>query len=377
MKKVLIGYLIDGKTSGIDRYVLNLCHALQKQKVSMDILTYHATEELYKLAEKEQFRLVEVASLRHPLRQYRDMEGLFQRENYDVAYFNISEAFNSIGVLAAHRANVPRIVVHSHNSGSGSSKKIIGCFREKLNAWAKGAMIGNRATDYLACSKKAGQWLFSEKALKSNPLWVIYNTVDEKRYRFSHEIRRQKREELALDKKFVVGHVGNFIYQKNHPFLIDIMKELHKNKSDAVLLLIGDGPDVEKIKEKISREGLQDCVRYLGVRKDVPELMQAMDALVLPSHFEGLPFVAIESQMAGLFTLLSADISEETKISNRCKFVSLKESPETWAKKLLEAENVSRDKRDFTDNYELFCQTGQMEELLENLQLKEESGMDE
>lgn len=369
MKKILIGYLIDGKTSGIDRYVLNLCHALQKKKVSIDVLTYNATEELYQLAEQEQFGLVEVASLKHPLRQYRDMLSLFRDRTYDVAYFNISEAFNSIGVLAAYRLGVPRIAVHSHNSGSGSSKKIVRIFREKLNHWAKGAMIGERATDYLACSEKAGQWLFTERAIKSNPVQIIYNTVDEERYTFCRESREKKRTELGLEDHLVVGHIGNFIYQKNHSFLIDIMNELHRIRPDAVLLLIGDGPDVGKIKERILDEGLQDCVKYLGIRKDVPELMQAMDAFVLPSHFEGLPFAAIEAQMAGLYTLLSDNISRETRISSRCDFLSLGESPKVWAEKLVEAEGIQREKKDFSENYRLFGRTGQIEELLGRLQL--------
>jgi len=125
------------------------------------------------------------------------------------------------------------------------------------------------------------------------------------------------------------------VAQKNHTFLIDIFNEVHKEKENSVLLLVGQGPLENEIKEKVDRLGLSDSVKFLGQRDDVSELYQVFDAFLLPSLYEGLPVVGVEAQAAGLLCVLSSDMTKETKILDSTEFVDLDQEVKEWANKIL------------------------------------------
>ncbi len=142
------------------------------------------------------------------------------------------------------------------------------------------------------------------------------------------------RECLNIGDKFVVGHIGAFVNQKNHVFLIDIFSELLKREPESVLLLAGDGPLLEDIKEKAKALGIYDNVLFLGKRNDVHKLYQAMDVFVLPSLYEGLPMVGVEAQCAGLPTLFSSEITTEVNVGN-ASFMSIGDGASRWAEYII------------------------------------------
>ena len=76
-------------------------------------------------------------------------------------------------------------------------------------------------------------------------------------------------------------------------------------------------------------------IRMLGVRSDIPDIMQAADIFLLPSLYEGLPIVAIEAQAAGLPTLMSTNITEEVGLTNKAEFISLEADDSVWADRIL------------------------------------------
>lgn len=139
------------------------------------------------------------------------------------------------------------------------------------------------------------------------------------------------REKLGIEGKKVIGHVGRFNPQKNHEFLIDIFNEVYKKNKNVVLLLVGDGYLKEKIEDKVKKLQLEDSVRFLGVREDIPELMQAMDLFLFPSQFEGLAVVMVEAQAAGLKVITSTGVTTESNITNNVNFIDLNKGPQYWA----------------------------------------------
>jgi glycosyltransferase EpsF len=144
------------------------------------------------------------------------------------------------------------------------------------------------------------------------------------------------RKKLGLDGKFVVGHVGRFVPQKNHTFLIDIFTEVVKKRHESVLLLVGDGPLREKTEQKVAKLGLSEKVLFLGQCADTPALMMAMDVFVLPSLYEGLPVVGIEAQAAGLPCMLSDEMTAETKVLDKTIFVPFSNSTAQWAEAIMQ-----------------------------------------
>ena len=174
-----------------------------------------------------------------------------------------------------------------------------------------------------------------KNAVDEGRVKFIKNGIETERFAFDQQKRRIKRNEMNIGDKFVVGHVGRFMQQKNHVFLIDIFNEIHKKRSDSVLMLVSDGRLMDEIKHKVHNLGLDDSVLFLGNRGDVNELMQAMDVFLFPSLWEGLPLTGIEAQTAGLPVIMSDTITDEVCITDNIYKVSLNQPASVWADKVL------------------------------------------
>lgn len=138
---------------------------------------------------------------------------------------------------------------------------------------------------------------------------------------------------------FYLEIFGRFTNQKNHTFLIDIFYEIHKINSNTKLILIGIGEKETEIKQKVDGLNLKDSVIFMGFRSNVNEYMSAMDVFLMPSLYEGLPVVGVEAQASGLPCFMSQDvITNEVKIANNLKFISLDCNPKEWATEILNNE---------------------------------------
>lgn len=107
------------------------------------------------------------------------------------------------------------------------------------------------------------------------------------------------------------------------------------------MILVGTGPLEEKVKSKVIEKCLSDCVHFLGNRKDMNRIYQAMDVFVFPSLFEGLGIVAIEAQAAGVPIVCSEGLPPETDITPIYQKLLLSDGAEKWANVALEmAQNL-------------------------------------
>ena len=207
---------------------------------------------------------------------------------------------------------------------------------KKLLAWS--------ANLRFACSRVAGRWMFGDK-----PYHVIYNAIDIHKYDADDSVRAEMRQSFGLGEALTVLHVGRFSYQKNHTFLLDIFKEIHRIHRDSVLLLVGDTTEeteyLFEVKRKIREYGLDDTVRLLGRRDDVNRIMQAADVLVMPSFFEGLTVVGIEAQASDLPLILSDTVTHELGLLPSTRFISLDVGIDIWAQAVIEAKRNHRQSR--------------------------------
>jgi len=223
---------------------------------------------------------------------------------------------------------VPIRIAHSHASGIGLDIKIP--FRLYARSYIK-----NNTNHYIACSRNAGKWLFGKKVLESADFTILKNAVNAKDFIFNPDIREQVRKELEISNELVIGHVGRFNRLKNHEFLIDVFKLIHQKKENSILILVGEGELKEKIQRKVERLGLSSNVKFLGLRDDIPKIMQSIDLFLFPSIFEGLPVALVEAQAAGIKCIVSDTISKEVDLTGRVEFISLKKSPHYWSTKVL------------------------------------------
>ena len=146
-----------------------------------------------------------------------------------------------------------------------------------------------------------------------------------------------------LSKNLVIGHVGGFVEQKNHTFLIDVFRAILKSEPSAKLVLIGDGCLRDAIIKSV--EDIKDSVLFIGNTDHVEDYLQMMDIMVFPSLFEGLPLVVIEWQINGLMSIVSDMVTAECAVSKLIKFKSLDEGPNRWALDVLKYSRVDNENR--------------------------------
>lgn len=258
---------------------------------------------------------------------------------YDIVHGHIPNAA-FLYFEAAKKHGIERRILHSHNArgADGMAKKIR---NRVLNLRAV-----ELASEYMACSELAGEYLFGKKTVEQGRVQLLHNAINTSAYAFRPETREQKREELGLTGKFVMGHVGRFCEQKNHKYLLEIFRALVQKQPNAHLLLLGGGKLESEVRQQAEAYGLADRISFLGVRGRVCDYLQTMDAFVLPSLYEGLPVVCVEAQTSGLPCIISDTVSSETRLSDRLSYLSLKDSPTVWAERILrEAERWNPENR--------------------------------
>lgn len=368
MRRILVGFIVDGKAGGIDKYLLNFLEAVRQREVGdeiqMDFLTNKVDEELKQYLAQYHSELYAIASLRHPLKQFRQVCDILDKRHYDMVYLNVSTAIDCIAAFAAKEMGIPERAIHSHSSGNDCESALQRFIYNAVHRVCK-IFFYRAGTRFYGCSTKAGEWIFPKRIVNSGQFEVIYNAVDRSRFQYNVALRAEIRRELGIEEEnlFVVGHMGNFCYQKNYPFLIDVFEQIYKLRGDSVLLLAGKGVELDEVKALVHKKGLDKAVRFLGWRSDTNRLYQAMDLFLLPSRFEGLPIVGVEAQCTKLPCVFSDSITKEAKIQEHCYFLSLSDSPKKWAEFILRHKSYQRDEIRLTkeaEHYDLDVQKGQL-----------------
>lgn len=222
----------------------------------------------------------------------------------------------------AREKGVPQIIIHSHNTDVHIREDQSREEARRLHFTQRELLDENRATDFIACSEEAAEWLYGDKIPKEK-IEIIPYAIEVESYRFSNEIRNRYRKKLGYkETDYVIGHVGRFAYQKNHDFLVEVFRHILVRNSNAKLLLVGTGELEDPIRDKVCQYGLMDKVQFLGKREDINYLMQAMDIFAFPSRFEGFGIVLIEAQAAGLKCIVSEAIPAIAQITDNIEFLS-------------------------------------------------------
>lgn len=228
-------------------------------------------------------------------------------------------------------------IVHSHSTsnGSGMSAVVKYLLQKPIRYMA----------DYLfACSYEAGAWLFGSRAIQKSNFKIVQNAIDSERFKFDKSRRTMMRESLDLEGYLVLGHIGRFLEMKNHAFLLEIFREVHRMHQKSKLLLVGDGKLREMIQEKASQLQISEDIVFVGNVNNTEDYYQAMDVFVFPSFWEGLGIVAVEAQASGLPCVVSDAVPTEADIGSDLFWrLSLRKSAKEWATFILSHTNRKRE----------------------------------
>lgn len=323
---------------GLETMLMNYYRHIDRSKIQFDFIVHRAKKGAYddeiikmggKIYRMPPISLKNIYSYRKKLRSL-----LISHPEYKIVHSHL-DSLSALPLSIAKKANVPTRIAHSHTSNFDKNYKVIIRYTTKY-------FIKFYATDYFGCSKEAVTFMFGSSL--SNYL-IMHNAIDVNKFAYNPATRNKVRKDLKISKDtLAVGHVGRFNYPKNHDFLIDIFSELHKKNNNSVLLLVGEGPLMQSIVNKVHKLGLTDSVKFLGSRPNVNDLMQAMDVFVFPSKYEGLGMALVEAQISGLKCIASNEVMPaEVNITNNIYYVGLVNTSAKWANEIEpQANKISR-----------------------------------
>ena len=336
MQKIKILYVLTIlNKGGLETMIMNYYRNINKDKFEFHFLVHRNSGDYEKeLLEDGAFihRVSPLSfSVRNFLKYREELDTFFKNNPFDIVHVH-NNSFGYFPLKYAKKNGAKVRIMHSHTSAlKDDAKKIL--LGKLLNK-----KIPKVATDLFACGDEAGKWMYRNKKFE-----IIPNAIEVDKFVFNPEIRNSFREKLSAQNTINIINVARFNYFKNHLFLLDVFAEIIKRNANFKLFLIGDGELKPQILEKIKRLKIEDKVELLGVRNDIPELLQAMDVFLFPSLFEGLPVSLVEAQASGMKCVISDGVpTESILVEENVEVISLKENAEQWANKILKIQNFER-----------------------------------
>jgi glycosyltransferase involved in cell wall biosynthesis len=318
---------------GADVWLLNVTRQIERERIKFDFCalwppsaTFH--DEVEALGGRVFPCLFSTNSPTFPLRFRR----ILRAERYDVVHSHVGWP-SGVVLCQASLEGVPARIAHSHTSSDFKPRSLL------RNAWRAAMKAGIRkyATIGLAVSGMAAEFLFGPQ-WKSDPRFRLLRCgIDLEPFRTAPS-REEARRELGIPVDApVVGHVGRFVPEKNHAFLLEVATEVLKSRPEVRFLMVGEGPLGPQIETMARDLGIEKRVVFAGSRSDVPRLMvSVMDVFAFPSIEEGFGIVLTEAQAAGLRCLVSDAVTAEASVvPGALEYLPLSKGAKHWAARLL------------------------------------------
>lgn len=350
MKKVLI-FAPTAPSSGITQYVLNTLLLLEDEDIEFDILSFKNYRlKNWTVEHNTNYFEFDISMYKHPILYRRFLKNVFGR-GYDTVHFNMSSVSTLNIFKIAKKCGINNIIMHSHSTLTDLSSKLRKIVFTVLHKIIRTA--GVKYYDKMcACSKQAAIWMYGKKSAEK--AIIINNGVDIEKFRYNAVAGQRLREELGIEEKYVIGHIGRFSYQKNQCFLIEVFEKLLEIRDDCRLVFVGDGSMKEMVQAFARQKGVGSKITFLDFCDDISSYYSAMDMVVLPSIFEGFGIVLIEAQANGLRCIASDRVPPQTNAGGRVEFLPLEKGFEFWAEKISETLDNSQRK----DVLEGLCDSG-------------------
>lgn len=337
MKKYLV-FGISGQMGGVESFLFNYVGKMMNDENKFEFIFFDTVPDFFHKSVLKNCKYYIVASrTRNYLKYLQGLNQVLKNGKYDVLWYNVCTLSDITLLKLAAKYKIPCRIAHSHNS-ENMGGRLVGVLH-----WLHKKEVMKYSTENFACSDKAAEFMFGTKS----GVKIINNAIEASKYKYNEAVRNRLRKQLNITDELVIGHVGRFHMQKNHIFIIKVLKEIVMLNNNVKVVLIGDGTLKEKIISYAQESGVLDNIIFLEKRTDVNELLQAMDVFLFPSLFEGLGLALIEAQAADLPCVISDTIPEAAILTEKVVIKSLNEAPEEWAKAVLScSENKERKDRE-------------------------------
>jgi glycosyltransferase involved in cell wall biosynthesis len=352
----------EGFFGGVEKFLLDYYQQMDQSKVIFDFLFCRGNPlEKFshsKLLENSHIYFLEVMhdkdnSLHDYIQLYHKLIEILDENKYDVVHVDTSWIpVQTTCLIAAKKTKCKIRIAHSHSSGGIIIGNVVKRMMKRIiYSWSR-SIIRVLATDYFACSKEAGEYIFGTKGVNSDKFKLIHNAINVREYSFDEKRMKKLRSSQNIeDDVLLLGCIGRLDPIKNLYFSIDIVGKLNELGTNTLLWIIGDGSLENNLKEYVKKNRLEEKVVFWGERHDIPDLVQALDGLLFPSLREGLGIVAIEAQAAGIPVYASDTVPSEVNAAGLVEFISLNQTSEFWAKEVANAKSIKKkDTREILKN---------------------------
>lgn len=347
---------------GSQSFVMELYRKIDKSKIQFDFVTFpNQKDGFYK-------EIIDMGGMVYECPQYNGKNHFkFIKWWKDFFAFHKEYKVSHIHVRSVASLIIPIIhkfggyaIVHSHSISNGRN----------FSAIIKKIMqlpIRYKADYMLACSEEAGKWLYGKNIVKKDNYKVIKNSIDAKRFSYDENKRDIVRQELKIEDKFVLGHVGRMTEPKNHKFLLRVFAKVLKERENAVLLLVGDGELKEEIEKEARDMQIHQNIIFAGNRSNTEDYYQAMDVFIFPSLWEGLGIVLIEAQVSGLPCIISERIPQEVDYgTGLIRILNLDDDIKNWSDAIINcgiSKRSSRLEATIEAGYDISSNVAEMEQI--------------
>ncbi len=342
--KPIVVFGLKNQIGGIENYLLSAQRQLRDTYEMRFLVESDGTPVMHLPTVTENNGKIIPIPMGHPVKAYA--EGLDrvlreQRKETDTLYVNVGDlSMNMLLALILGKRHGYKIVTHSHSAReevvlSSTVVKI----RHFIIKHVSLRMLRSKKFVRIAVSERAGRFHYSGRDFTLIPPGIYCE-----KFMFSENVRRAVRSEYGIDDDTIlIGFVGRMVDVKNPLYPIALMEKL-RDKS-VKLLMVGDGPMLETMREKVTACGLEEKVILVGASNRVPEYVQAFDLLIATSHSEGLGLMVVEARAAGVPVICSAgNFPEELGRISGIGFVPLDE-PEKWIEAVIQTEFVPFEER--------------------------------
>lgn len=320
---------------GAETFAYNVLEKIDSEKYHIDFVVQDKkikNTALQQLCENTQSNIYTIPAFeKNYLSSIYQCIKLIKKNRYDVVHYHANSLINMVPYYSCAITNT-NLIIHSHNS----SNNLGGNFGRCLHILNR-KFLANKPIGRLACSDKAGNWMFGNKKYI-----LINNGINIDKFKYSAQTGSKLRKKYNISESdIVIGHIGRFTKAKNHKFLIECFQKIARIK-EAKLVMVGDGPLLNDFKRKY---GNNPNIIFIGSIQNTSEFYSLFDMMIFPSFFEGLPFVLVEAQAAGLPVLASDFITNEVNVTKLIHYYSLENSSDLWANETLRILSANKNNR--------------------------------
>ncbi len=333
MNEIKVLQVIGGlNRGGAETMLMNIYRIIDK-KYKFIFLTYTKDNKIGDYEQEilnngDQIIKLNLKRVHNPITFFMDLKKIIKKEKFDCIHCHT--LFNSgIVMLVAKMNHIPVRIVHSHSSGIMKENNVV----NKLYFGISRFLINKCCTIRLACNRISGTYLYG----KNQRFIILKNGIDLNKFSPFTKPAYLIDEHLENRQALKIAAISSFYEVKNHTFMIKIAKCLKEMNIEFTLFFVGRGPLEEKLHNQVEEYGVQDKVLFLGVLENVHEFLPALDLILMPSLYEGIPVSLIEAQASGVPAIISNRIAKDVDLGlGLIKFLEIECEPEKWAKEIVD-----------------------------------------